>query len=193
MAYPVPRPLGAYEFYRWAGAQERKYELIDGQPVMMAGASRRHDRIARNVLVALDALLRGHRCQPFTSDTFVRIPAGNARLPDAGVDCGDFVDDAVEAARPVLVVEILSPTTRTFDRTGKIEEYKTVESLEYILLIDPDWPQVRLYWRDGERRWDSVRLLGLEAVIDLPVLEISLPLSDLYRDLAFQAASLSGL
>lgn len=174
------------EFTAWVAAQERKHELVDGEPRLMAGASRRHDRIARNALVVLDAQLRGRKGQPFTSDTFVRIPAGNARLPDLGVDCGPFDDTALEAAEPALVVEILSPTTQAFDRTEKLEEYKTVGSLEYILLIDPDQPQARLYARDAERRWASVRIAGLDAVIAMPVIGVSLPLAELYRDLRFQ-------
>lgn len=185
MVFPAQRRMDFTEFAHWVAAQDRKYELVDGEPVMMAGASRRHDRIARNALVVLDAQLRGRKCQPFTSDTFVRIPAGNARLPDLGVDCGPFDDTALEAAEPALVVEILSPTTQAFDRTEKLEEYKTVGSLEYILLIDPERPQIRLYWRDAERRWASVRVAGLDAVIDMPVIGVALPLAELYRDLRF--------
>ena len=185
MIQPARRNLSVDDFHAWVATQERKYELVDGAPLMMAGASRRHDRIARNTLVALDRRLRGHRCQPFTSDTFVRIPAGNVRLPDLGVDCGTFDDDSLETDSPILVVEILSPTTRTFDRTDKLEEYKTIDGLEYILLIDPVSPQVRLYWRDGARRWTSTRMVGLDAVVDMPVLGLHLPMSEVYRDLQF--------
>lgn len=186
MVQPARQDLTIDDFYLWVAMQERKHELVDGEPRMMAGASRRHDRIARNALVALDIQLRGQRCQPFTSDTFVRIPVGNARLPDLGVDCGEFDDDALEAGKPTLVVEILSPTTRTFDGTDKLEEYKTIDALEYILLIDPAWPQVRLYWRDDERRWTSARMVGLDSVIDMPILGVSLRMGDLYSGLQFQ-------
>jgi Uma2 family endonuclease len=174
------------DFYRWVGMQERKYELVDGEPLMMAGASRHHDRITKNMIVALDRQLRGHKCQPFTSDTFVRIPAGNARLPDTGVDCGDFDDDALEASCPLLVVEILSPTNRTFDRTDKLEEYKTVDTLEYILLIDPDYPQVRLYWRDPDQRWLSKRIIGLDASIGMSAIDIAVNMNDIYERLEFR-------
>ncbi len=178
--------LSLEQFYDWLTAQDRKYELVSGEPVMMAGANRRHDRIATNTIRVAGNQLQGSRCQPFTSDTFVRIPAGNARLPDLGVDCGPFDDTALEASAPTLVIEILSPTTRTFDRNDKLEEYKTVPTLEYILLIDPDHPQVRLYWRDDNRNWTSVRISGLEAMVEMPILGLKVPLNDVYAGLMFR-------
>lgn len=178
--------LSVGQFYDWLGTQDRKHELVDGAPVMMAGANRRHDRIAANGIRVAGNQLQGSKCQPFTSDTFVRIPAGNARLPDFGVDCGPFEDASLEASEPVLVVEILSPTTRAFDRNDKLEEYKTVETLEYILLVDPNYPQVRLYERGVGRAWTSNRLAGLDAVVEMPILGLKLTLGDLYAGLAFR-------
>ena len=178
--------LGRQEFYAWAATQPVRYELVDGEPVMMAGANCRHDRIAGNAFRLIANHLQGQRCHPFTSDTYVSIPAGNARQPDLGVDCGPFVDDSLEAAEPVLAVEILSPTTRAFDRNDKLEEYKTVPSLEYILLIDPDAPQVRLYRRNAGREWESERLTGLEAVLEMALLALRLGLADLYANLTFR-------
>jgi Uma2 family endonuclease len=174
------------EFFRWLSSQEHRHELVDGEPVMMASANRRHDRIASRTQRSLGNQLEGRECQPFTSDTAVKIPAGNIRYPDLGVDCGPFDDYAMEASVPTLVVEILSSNTRIFDRTDKIEEYKTVESLEYILLIDPEYPQVRLYERDDQRVWNTERITGLEAVIELPKIGATLRLSDMYDGLQFR-------
>jgi Uma2 family endonuclease len=180
------KPLDRDQFYGWVATQERKYELVDGAPMLMAGANRRHDRLVANAIRLVGNQLLGKSCQPFTSDTFVRIPAGNARLPDLGVDCGPFDDAALEASEPALVVEILSPTTRTFDGNDKLEEYKTVPTLRYILLIDPDVPQVRLYWRDPAGQWTSARLAGSDAVVEMPALGLSLRLAELYAGLEFR-------
>jgi Uma2 family endonuclease len=178
--------LSVDEFYELVAGQERKYELVDGEAVMMAGANRRQDRIATNGIRSIGNQLQGRDCQPFTSDTFVRIPAGNRRLPDLGVDCGPFDDEALEASEPRLVVEILSPTTRTFDRNDKLEEYKTVPTLDYILLVDPDQPQVRLYWRDAGGNWTSGRVAGLEASVEMPALGLRISLGELYAGLQFR-------
>lgn len=187
MSEPARQRMTPDEFLRWITTQEHKHELVDGEPVMMAGANRRHDRIATRTLASLSNQLGNRPCQPFTSDTAVRIPAGNVRYPDLGVDCGPFDDYALEASEPALVVEILSPTTRGFDRNDKLEEYKTVESLEYILLIDPDSPQVRLYRRDAARAWVSERRVGPDAVVEMPNIGVALRLDDLYAGLQFRS------
>lgn len=87
------------EFYEWVAGREGKYELIDGEPVMMAGANRRHDRIAGNAIRLVGNHLQGHRCQPFTSDTYIGIPAGNRRQADMGIDCGPFEDASLVSVR----------------------------------------------------------------------------------------------
>lgn len=83
-------------------------------------------------------------------------------------------------------VEILSPTTRLFDLNEKVEEYKTVPCLEYILLVDPDYPQVRLYERHLDRNWRSERLVGMDAVVNVPMFDLRLRLSELYAGLEFR-------
>jgi len=182
----APQRLSVEAFYAWVVGRDEKHELVDGQPVMMAGANRRHDRIAANAIRVIGNHLQGHRCQPFTSDTYIRIPGGNRRQADMGVDRGRFADESLDASEPVLVLEILSPTTRTFDRNDKLEEYKTVPTLEYILLVDPDHTQVRPYWRDDDRNWTRERLTGLDAVVRMPLLILEVRLADLYAGLVFR-------
>ncbi len=185
MGETAVRPMTAAEFFAWESGDDRRYELVDGVPVMMARAKRRHDRIVVNAIRNLGNKLEDSRCAPFTADTAVRIPNGNVRLPDAGVDCGRFDDDAMYADAPWLVIEVLSPSTRGFDMFGKLDEYKTIESLNHIVLVDPDQPQVMHWWRAEDRSWQHQAHEGLEAVIDLPDLGISISLGELYRGLDF--------
>jgi Uma2 family endonuclease len=187
MSEAAHQRMSVEEFYSWLATQtEGRFELVDGELVAMAGANRRHDRIAANALRLVGNHLEGHPCQPFTSDTYIAIPAGNRRQADMGVDCGRPEDESLEAAEPVMVLEILSPTTRSFDRNDKLEEYKTVQSIEYIVLVDPDYPQVRVYRREPHRNWTSDRLTGLDAVIELPRFDMRLSLGALYAGLAFR-------
>jgi hypothetical protein len=100
--------MTADEFHAWVRTQtEGRYELVDGEPVMMAGAT----------------------------------SAGNRRQADGGVDCGTPDDMSMDADRPTMVLGALSLTTRQFVRFEKVEEYKTVPTLDYIVLVDPDCPQ----------------------------------------------------
>jgi Uma2 family endonuclease len=179
--------MTADEFYTWLADQEDgKFELVGGEPRLVAGANRRHDRIAVNALWLLGSGLVGHSCQPFTSNIHIRIPNGNLRHADVGVECGRPPDDSMEADCPFLLIEILSPRTRAFDRNDKLEEYKMIEALSHILLVDPDFPQVRLYSRDRAGAWTSERHEGLEMVIEFQNLPVRLLLSELYDRLEFR-------
>jgi Uma2 family endonuclease len=180
-------PMSVEEFLEWGLRQDQRYELVDGVPVAMAGAKRRHDQIVANIHGTLFSQLRGNKCRNFTADTAVRIPAGNIRRPDAGIDCGFFDDNATSADAPYLVIEVLSPTTREFDRLRKLEEYKTVPSMAHIVLIDPDMPQVFHWSRAPGGDWHHLLLEGLEAVIHLPEIECALALATLYDRLTFRS------
>ncbi len=169
------------EFLNWQLDQDEPYELVYGELLAMAGAKQRHDRIVVNAITLIGPALRGTSCNAFTADLAVLIPNGNVRRPDVGVHCAPFDDEAVYAARPRMVIEVLSPLTRTLDQFGKLDEYKTVESLDYILLVDPETPEVMLWRRDAARAWHHQPLGGLETIVELPELGQSLRLADLYE------------
>ena len=97
----------------------------------------------------------------------MRIPAGNVRRPDAGIDCGAFDDNATSADQPFLVVKVLSPSTRDFDMFGKLDEYRTVPKLAHIVLIDPDMPQADHWSRDTVGAWRHELIEGLDQVVEL--------------------------
>jgi Uma2 family endonuclease len=178
--------VSAEEFLEWGLRQEQRYELVNGVPVAMAGAKQRHDRIVMNVQSGLYAQLRGKECRNFSADIAVRIPSGNIRRPDAGIDCGALDDDATTAGAPFMVVEVLSPSTRDFDMLRKLEEYKTVPSLAHIVLIDPDAPQAFHWSRSPGEDWRHALLEGLQAVIHLPEIDCKLDLAALYDGLTFR-------
>jgi Uma2 family endonuclease len=181
--------MSAEEFLEWGLNQELRYELVDGVPVAMAGAKQRHDRIVMNAQGLMYAQLRGKACRNFSADIAVRIPAGNIRRPDAGIDRGAFDGDATTAGAPFLVIEVLSASTREFDLLRKLEEYKTVPSLAHIVLVDPDSPRVFHWSRPPREDWRYAVLEGLAAVITLPEIDCVLYLAALYDGLTFRSRS----
>lgn len=143
MTDAVPRRWTVEEFFAWQEGQGERCELVDGFPVrMMAGARNVHGDIAVNVLIELRNQLRGRDCRPFTGAGSVETKPGQIRRPDIGVDCGRRDPNAMKAAAPRVVVEVLSPTTRDFDTIDKPDEYKALESLERIVVIEPNTPEV---------------------------------------------------
>lgn len=187
MAEPLEPAWTVDEFFAWAERQQDRYELVNGRPLrMMAGAKNVHDDIVVNVLAELRAQLRGSGCRPFTGDGAIETYPGQIRRLDVGVDCGRRDPDGYKAAAPRLVMEVLSPTTRDFDSIGKLEEYKRVVGLDYILFVEPNEPLVSLWSRGEEGWWLETRIESLEATVDLAKLGASLDMRAVYDGVAFQ-------
>ncbi len=186
MPQPKPHPWTVEEFFAWQAGQPDRHELVAGFPLrMMAGACNVHDDIVVNLIAELRARLRGRDCRPFTGDGSVRTGPAQVRRPDAGVDCGRRDPEGLSAADPRLVAEVLSPTTRDFDTFGKVAEYQAVPGIAYVLLIEPNAPEVSLLERAEDGTWSEREVAGLDNTIDLPALGIVLAMSELYDGVAF--------
>jgi Uma2 family endonuclease len=133
------------EFLAWAETQENpRYELIDGQPVAMAPERSEHVRAKRYAANALEAAIRsaGVVCEAFVDGLAVAVDGSTAYVPDALVNCGEPVArDSMTAPNPVIVVEVLSPSTRGIDTSVKLAcvklaGYFRVPSLKHYLIVD---------------------------------------------------------
>jgi Uma2 family endonuclease len=180
MAEPEIRRMSVETFLAWEPGDGLRYELVDGSPRAMGGARAKHARIVINAIMALRARLGAGPCEPFTDDIAVLTPKGNLRRPDVTVDCGDPDPEKQVADRPVLVIEVLSESTRRFDEYLKLTEYRSVASLRYVLLVEPDLPAVAFHVRGPDGTWSDRPLIGPETEIPLPDLGCTLTLADLY-------------
>jgi Uma2 family endonuclease len=179
MAQPATAYMTEDEFFEFIQTRDEKWELVDGEPIMMAGANQRHQDIAANTLTSLHTQLRGKKCRPTSADTGVSVKHGGVRYPDVVVDCGPRDDQAMRATAPTLVIEVLSPSTREFDSHRKVIEYKSHPDIRYILLIDTNSECSLLHYRD-EEGWDEILYDSLDDVIEFPEIGASLALRDIY-------------
>ncbi|MDR4307829.1 Uma2 family endonuclease [Chelatococcus sambhunathii] len=199
MAEAAQKLMTIEEFFAWEETQEERHELVDGVPVlrgewirygdqwtMMSGASQRHDQIVVNLITALRTKLRGRTCRAFSPDMSVRTSSRRVRRPDSGVDCGPRRDRSTEASEPKVVIEVLSPSTRDFDMFAKLDEYRSVDAIDHVLLIDPNDPEAQL-WSRGPDGWSEMTMRGLDATAELSAVGLSLPLAEVYEDVAFPA------
>jgi Uma2 family endonuclease len=174
------------EFFAWQETQTERYELVDGFPLrLMAGARNVHDDIVVNVLAELRNQLRGTGCRPFTGDGSAETKPGQIRRPDIGVDCGRRDPNGLKASSPRLIAEVLSPTTRDFDTISKLDEYKTIATLDRILIVEPNAPEVVVWGRDADRMWRKSLYTGLDSRIDMPEIGVTLALADIYDGVEF--------
>lgn len=185
VARALPDLTRTEDFLTWVWEQDYKFEMIEGRLVMMAGGTRRHATIAGNAFTALRLALSGRACMPFNSDFLVQVGRANRCHPDVSVACGetrDFTD------KPVLIIEVLSPTTRREDLGPKLRNYRRVPGLRYVLYLWQDEVRARL-WRPAEAPdAEPVDVTDRDATIDLPALELRLLMAELYRDVDLPAA-----
>ena len=196
MSHATQKHWTIEEFLVWQEGRPGRYEFVGGEPVkMMTGATARHDTIVLNVLAELRQRLKGNPCKAFTSDLCVETLPGQIRRPDAGVDGGVRDPDDLVARKPVLVVEVFSPSTRDFDRAAKLVEYKAVSSIRTILYVEPNRPEVYVFERSDEAdgAWlDERRVIGLDQEVVVPALGIVLPLAEIFDGIDFVPGPLLG-
>jgi Uma2 family endonuclease len=165
-----------------------KHEYLGGTVHAMAGATNRHNIVAGNAFASLHGSLRGKSCQPFNSDTKVRIKFPDQTrfyYPDTMVVCAPNPATDHFQDRPVVVIEVLSDTTRRTDLGEKLDAYPTIPSLEVLLYVEPDFPFVTVHRRRAEGGFAIEHHAGLDAVIPLPEIEAQLALADLYERVDF--------
>ncbi len=172
------------EYLRLERAAETKSEYPHGEIVAMAGASRTHNRIVLNLGSELHRLLRGSPCEAFVSDMRVRVSrTGLYTYPDVVVACGEsrFDDDHVDTLlNPVVLVEVLSPSTEAYDRGEKFAHYRRLDSLQEYLLLSQDKVRVERYVRRGEE-WVLSELNGLDDILSVEAIACHVRLGDVYE------------
>ena len=182
----VPNPLLTYHEYlsRERGASA-KSEFYRGQIFAMTGGSVRHNTISGNVFASLRGYLRGTPCRPFNSDQRIRIPAnGLATYPDVSVVCGEFEVDSEDAdaiINPVVIFEVLSKTSESYDRGKKFDFYRQLDSLREYVLISQEEAQVERFVRQDDGSWNLTLFKGLQSELKIQSL-CTLPLAVIFED-----------
>jgi Uma2 family endonuclease len=173
------------EYRLWVEGRpaHERWELLDGEPVLMAPPRERHQRIVMNLAGRLDSLAESRGCRAMPGLAILSDAVDDfSPIPDVVVRCGPPLPDGY-AADPLLVAEVLSPTTMSLDRGRKIDFYRTVQSLGAILIVYSDEARVEVWRRAGDD-W-TVSALGLDGTVTLPELDGAVPVRDIYRGLAF--------
>ena len=165
------KPISTEEYLQSEHLSDTKHELINGEIYAMAGASKSHERISVNLLTEFTNHLKNSSCEPFGSD--IKVKAGtNFYYPDLMVVCDDKTDDEYYTEQPVIIIEILSKSTRRLDETMKLMSYINIPSLQEYVMIEQDIVDIQVI-RRSEGWLQKHYFLGDEvtfAAIDLTLL-----------------------
>jgi Uma2 family endonuclease len=190
----VREPIVAYnkskftveEYLEFERTSEEKHEYFQGEVFAMSGASNRHNIIFSNLFGELSVLLKGKACQPMGSDMRVHIPENTLyTYPDISIFCGNIksLDTKEEyATGPTVLVEILSPSTKNYDRGGKFKLYRDIPSLKEYILVDTENVSVEVFRLNNIGHWELEEYKGLEDKLSIPSLSVSIPLKLVYEN-----------
>ena len=183
MASQPSAPLTEEEYLSIEREALEKSEFHDGQMYAMAGSSPNHSLLSNSI----GALLRGQvppGCRTFNSDLRVKVaPAGLFTYPDCTVICGEpqyFGDRKDVVLNPLLIVEVLSPSTEGYDRGKKFEFCRTIRSFQEYLIVHQDRRHVEHFSRQDDGSWLLREYIGEGGSVAIARLNVQIPLADLY-------------
>jgi Uma2 family endonuclease len=169
------------QYFAWAERRPGRFELVNGAVYEMSPETAGHAKAKAAVYVALMTAIRRHRvrCHALPDGMTVRIDETTAYEPEAVVYCGEELDAAaVEIPNPVIVAEVLSPSTRHVDLSAKLAGYLRVPSIVHYLIVDPAQPLIVHHARQAGDAFLTRVVRGGAIALDPPGIEISV--ADLY-------------
>jgi Uma2 family endonuclease len=178
MNLAVPKPMTLAEFLEWESKQELRYEFDGTQPIAMAGGTAAHADIQRNLALALGSRLRGKPCKFYGSDLKIEV-TGHIRYPDGFVVCSPLANTETVVRDPVVIFEVLSPSTSGKDRIVKNREYEATPSVQRYVILEQDRIAATVFARiEGD--WIG-HVLTEDAILSMPEIGIEFPLAELYE------------
>jgi Uma2 family endonuclease len=186
MNLALRKPMTLAEFLEWEERQELRYEFDGVGPVAMTGGTFAHAAIQRNLAIALGSRLRGKPCQFVGSDLKFQVAERHIRYPDGMVLCSPIDRAATVVHDPIVVFEVLSPSTTRSDRIVKAREYQATPSVQRYVMLEQDSVGATVYARLRDS-WTHEILIA-DSVLALPEIGIELPLAELYEGLVFERA-----
>jgi len=189
-ALPKKKYISPEEYLAIERDALERHEYFDGEIFLMAGTSEEHANISSNVNISLGTQLKKRPCKSYQSDLRVHIPAtGLYTYPDVIVVCGKpqlardtYLDTLLN---PILIVEVLSPSTADYDKGTKFDHYRSIESLREYVLVWQDKKRVARYTKQDDGSWLLHDFIGEDAEVVLTSIDCSLSIEDIYDKVDF--------
>jgi len=178
------------EYLEIEASSEIRHEYMDGEIVPMTGGTPNHNQILLNLAGALNFSLRRQPYRVFAADQRLWIPQRRVyTYPDVVVVQGPLVYQAGRQdtiTNPLLIIEVLSQSTRDYDRGDKFVAYRTMSSFQEYLLVDQYAFQVEHYVKTGNKRWTLQEYDSLNDMVELVALPFEIALKEIYDKVEFE-------
>lgn len=185
MNIALRKSMTRQEFFDWAETQDGRYEFDGFQPVAMTGGDLGHSRLIRNVNRQLGNRLEGKSCESLGLDAGVATIGETVRYPDAVVTCTKFSDRDRVIPSPIIVFEVVSPSSVRIDRIVKLREYQAVPTIRRYIIVEPDAVAITVFSRDHEGETFKASGLAEDDILSLTEIGIEIPVAAIYEGVVF--------
>lgn len=188
---PVPKYnyVSVADYLTMERSSLEKHEYYRGEVFAMSGASWNHNVIARNVNTIVLPILKGKSCSMYGSDLRIHIPENTLyTYPDFSIICGapETTDEEKDTViKPVAIIEILSPTTKSYDRGDKFNLYRQISILQEYILIDSETVSVEHFVKQSVNEWILTEIKDISKSFNIQTVDIPVTLQELYIDIKF--------
>lgn len=177
--------LTVEEYLQFEKKSVQKHEYFKGEVFAMAGAGARHNVIFSNIFGELAYRLKGNPCRPYGSDLRIHIPENTLfTYPDISIVCGVIIPSETDedtAILPTVLVEILSPAMKDYDRGGKFRLYRDIPTLKEYILIDSESINIEIFRMNSQEHWELEEHRSIDDTLVIPTVDLSLPLKEIYE------------
>lgn len=179
------------EYLEMENAATEKHEYYRGDIFAMSGAKVRHNTIARNLLVSFGSKLKGKKCQPYGSDQRIHIPLNTLfTYPDISIICGELItlnNDDWNVLNPTVIIEVLSPSTKNYDRGEKFKLYRDISTLKEYMLVDSESIHIEVFRLNEKNHWELEEYNSLSDQVPIKVIGEDILLSEIYDGVKIEA------
>lgn len=173
------------EYLEFEKTSVEKHEYYQGELFAMAGAKVAHNRIVVRLTGLLSQQLRGKSCEPFNSDQRIHVPENTLfTYPDISIVCGavkTLDNDDYNILNPSIIIEVLSPGTKNYDRGEKFQLYRDIPTLKEYILIDSQFIHIESFRINAKGHWELEEYKYPEQVLPLPLIDTSFAVRDIYE------------
>lgn len=174
------------EFLLTERESKEKHEYFKGEIFAMSGASRFHNRISMNLSVSLGSYLKGKQCTPYGSDLRVHVQQNTLyTYPDITIVCGEeeYLDDKFDTlTNPKVIIEILSPSTKDYDRGSKFMLYRAIPSLVEYVLVDSEAVCIERFYKNEEGIWSLFEYKELTDLVYFAAIDFKISVEEIYSN-----------
>ncbi len=185
------------EYLELENAATEKHEYYQGEIFAMSGNKSQHNVVTMNLSIALGGKLTGKPCRPYGSDQRIHIEKNTLfTYPDISVFCGELEslnNDDFNFLNPTILFEVLSPSTRDYDKKAKFQFYQDILSLREYVMVEPETIHIEAFRINDNGFWELREYRSIEDTLELPSIGVTISLHDIYKDTRIASSGVKGV